>query len=169
MADGFHIGRAVTGLLARPRPVDYRLLSAARRGVVLGHQLWLRLDGLRELGLQCLGNALMVLLAGAPQQRLIRHIPDERMLERVGGLRRRPPLGLSAVGSRAIGRQRSRRAAETSPQGVRIQLELALQGAIGHTAPLAQRRNHLVHERDKVHLVSSLLFAGPVYACASPS
>ena len=34
----------------------------------------------------------MVLLAGAPQQRLIRHVLDERMLERVGGLRREPPL-----------------------------------------------------------------------------
>ena len=43
VVDGFHMGRTVTGLLAGPLPVDYRLLSAARRGVVLGHQLWLRL------------------------------------------------------------------------------------------------------------------------------
>jgi hypothetical protein len=54
-------------------------------------------------------------------------------------------------------------------QGVRIQLELALQGAIGHTAPLAQQGKHLIHERDKVHPVSSLLFAMPVYACATLS
>jgi hypothetical protein len=59
--------------------------------------------------------------------------------------------------------------AEEIAQGFRIQLELALQGAIGHTAPLAQQGNHLIHERDKVHLVSSLLFAGPidVYALLS--
>ena len=37
------IGRAVTGLCARPLPVDHRLLGAARRGVVLGDQLRLRL------------------------------------------------------------------------------------------------------------------------------
>jgi hypothetical protein len=42
--------------------------------------------------------------------------------------------------------------AEEVAQGVRIQLELALQGAIGHPAPLAQQGNHLIHERDKVHL-----------------
>jgi hypothetical protein len=51
-------------------------------------------------------------------------------------------------------------------QGVGIQLELALQGAIGHTAPLAQQGKYLIHERDKVHPVSSLLFAVSVYACA---
>jgi hypothetical protein len=54
-------------------------------------------------------------------------------------------------------------------QGVRIQLELSLQGAIRHTAPLAQQGNHLIHERDKVHPVSSLLFAVPVYARATLS
>src|SRR5207245_185419 len=57
------------------------------------HQLGLRLDGLRELDLQRLGDALMVLLTGAPQQRLIRHVLDERMLERVGGLQAAPPAG----------------------------------------------------------------------------
>jgi hypothetical protein len=65
VADGFPMGRAVAGLLTRPLPVDHRLLGAARGGVVLGDQLGLRRDGLRELGLQRLGNALMVLLAGA--------------------------------------------------------------------------------------------------------
>ena len=43
VADGFQMGRAVAGLLARPLPVAHRLLVAARRGVVLGHQLGLRL------------------------------------------------------------------------------------------------------------------------------
>jgi hypothetical protein len=53
--------------------------------------------------------------------------------------------------------------AEKIGQGVRIQLKLALQGTIGYTAPLAQQGNHLIHERDKIHPVSSLLFAVPVY------
>ena len=47
VADGFQIGRAVAGVLARPLPVAHRLLGAARRGVVLGEQLGL---GLGHLG-----------------------------------------------------------------------------------------------------------------------
>jgi hypothetical protein len=34
--------------------------------------------------------------------------------------------------------------------------ELLLQGAIGHAAPLAQQGDHLLHDRDNVHPVSSL-------------
>ena len=49
VADGFQIGRAVAGLLARPQPVDHRLLGAARGGVVLGNQLRLGLHGPGEL------------------------------------------------------------------------------------------------------------------------
>src|SRR5215510_10557350 len=37
-----------------------------------------------------------------------------------------------------------------------IQRELELQSTIGHTAPLAQEGDHLIHDRDKVHLVSPL-------------
>jgi hypothetical protein len=51
VADGFHMGRALDGALPRPLPVAHRLLDAARRGVVLGDQLGLRRDALRELGL----------------------------------------------------------------------------------------------------------------------
>ena len=47
VADGFQMGRAVAGLLAGPLPVVHRLLGAARRGVVLGHQFRL---GLHERG-----------------------------------------------------------------------------------------------------------------------
>jgi hypothetical protein len=43
VVDGFQIGRAVAGLLARPLPIDQRLLSVARRRVVLGDQLRLHL------------------------------------------------------------------------------------------------------------------------------
>ena len=46
-------------------------------------------------------------------------------------------------------------------QRIVIELELPLEGAIGHAAPLAQQGDHLIHDRDKVHPVSSLLFAVP--------
>ena len=50
VADGFQIGRAVAGVLARPLPVGNGLLGAARLRVVMRQQLGLRLSGLRETG-----------------------------------------------------------------------------------------------------------------------
>src|SRR5712691_8587619 len=50
-----------------------------------------------------------------------------------------------------------------------VQRELELQGAIGHAAPLAHEGDHLIYNRDKIHPVSSLPFAVPVYACKTPS
>ena len=41
-----------------------------------------------------------------------------------------------------------------------IELKLQLEGAIGQAAPLAQEGDHLIHDRDKVHRVSSLSVAG---------
>jgi hypothetical protein len=35
-----------------------------------------------------------------------------------------------------------------------IQLKLQLEGAIGQAAPLAQQRDHLIHDRDTIHRVS---------------
>jgi hypothetical protein len=54
-------------------------------------------------------------------------------------------------------------------EGLVIELELSLEGPIGHTSPLAQKRNDLIHDRDKVHPVSSLLDALSEDACATPS
>ena len=88
VADGFQIGRAFTGLLTCPLPVANGLLCEPSLSIVMGQQLGLRLAALGKARLQHLGNALMVLLAGATQQRLIGHVLDECMLERVGGLRR---------------------------------------------------------------------------------
>ena len=50
-----------------------------------------------------------------------------------------------------------------------IELELPLEGPIGHAAPLAQQGNHLIHHRDKVHPLSSLPGARPPCSCATPS
>jgi len=49
-------------------------------------QLGLGLDQCGKLGLQHLGNALVIVLPRALEQRLIRRVLDERMLERVGRL-----------------------------------------------------------------------------------
>jgi hypothetical protein len=92
MADGFHIGRAVAGLLACPLPVVHRLLRETCLGVVLGHQLRLGLHGCGETGFQNPGNALVELLPDAAQQRLIRGLLNQRMLEHIRRLRRYTPL-----------------------------------------------------------------------------
>ena len=46
-----------------------------------------------------------------------------------------------------------------------IELELPLERAIGHTPPLAQQRDHLIHHCDKIHRVTSRSVVVP--ACAS--
>ena len=48
-------------------------------------------------------------------------------------------------------------------QGLVVELELPLERAIGHAPPLAQQGDDLIHHRDKVHPVSSLPCALPVY------
>ena len=55
---------------------------------MVGQQLRLRLDDIRELALQQLGHLLMVLLAVAPQERLVGRVLDQRVLERVARPRR---------------------------------------------------------------------------------
>src|SRR5215468_9722424 len=58
-------------------------------GVVPGQQFGLRGRGLRKLCRQYLGNALMVMLPGTLEERLIRRLLDEGMLEQVCSLRQR--------------------------------------------------------------------------------
>jgi hypothetical protein len=43
-----------------------------------------------------------------------------------------------------------------------IQPELPLECAIGHAAPLTQEGDHLIHDRDKVHLAPSFPFTVPM-------
>ena len=58
----------------------------------MGHQLGLRLGSLGKQLYQHLGNALMVLLPYALQERLIGGILDEGVLEDVAAARRQPSL-----------------------------------------------------------------------------
>jgi hypothetical protein len=88
----FQIGRVLNGVLASPLPVDHRLSAKARLGVVMRQEFGLRLGGVGKARLQHLGNALMVLLARAAQQRLIGCVLDQGMLEDVHRLWRQPPL-----------------------------------------------------------------------------
>ena len=92
MLHGLQGGRALEGLLPGVLPIGDGRVGQPRLRIVMRHQCWLRRDDLRELGLQHLRNALMVVLAGAPQQGLIRGILDQRVLEEVCRLRRQPPL-----------------------------------------------------------------------------
>ena len=78
--------------LARPLPVVHGRLAQAGRRVVMRQQLGLGLHRLSEPRFQHLRNPLMVLLPSASQQRLIRHILEQSMLERIRRLRRHPLL-----------------------------------------------------------------------------
>jgi hypothetical protein len=68
MANGFQMGRAIAGLVARLVPVDNRLLGTACRGVVLGEQLRLGFHERGEPGFEDPGNLLVDLLPGAFEQ-----------------------------------------------------------------------------------------------------
>ena len=54
-------------------------------------------------------------------------------------------------------------------QGIVVQVELYFEGPIGYTPPLTQERDHLIHDCDKVHPLSSLPGAQPVCSYATPS
>jgi hypothetical protein len=88
----FQVGRARHGTLVCPLPEDNSLLREAGLGVVVGQQFGLRLDDLGEAFCQHLGNALVTLLTGALQQRLVCGLLDEGMFEEIACLRRTPPL-----------------------------------------------------------------------------
>ena len=64
----------------------------SRRRVMVGQQLGLRRDRVGEPGFQHLRNLLVVLPPRAVEQRLIRRILDQRVLEEVGGLWRQSTL-----------------------------------------------------------------------------
>ena len=76
----------------RPLPVGDGRLRAAGRGVVMGQQFRLRLDGSGNWASKHLRNLLVILLPGALEQRLIGGILDQRVLEAIRRLRREAPL-----------------------------------------------------------------------------
>ena len=73
-------------------PIGHGLLDQPGLGVMLRDQLWPGFDDFWEACFQSGGDALVVLLTGAFQQRLVGGILDERVLEAVGRPRRNPLL-----------------------------------------------------------------------------
>jgi hypothetical protein len=88
----FGIRGACDGALPGLVPVGKCFGLEAGFCVVVGKQLGLRGRSLGKLRRQYLGSALVVVLSGALEERLIRRLLDEGMLERIHGLRRYPSL-----------------------------------------------------------------------------
>jgi hypothetical protein len=84
----FRMSRALDGTLARPLPISHSLFPETRLRVMMRRQLRLALGNLSKLCRQYLGNALMVLLARAFQERWIGGVLDESMLEDILAVRR---------------------------------------------------------------------------------
>ena len=92
MPNRFGIGRTLGSTLARLLPIGQGLCHQACLRIVMRQQLGLGLAEVGKAHLQYLRNALMVLLTGAAQQRLIRCVLDQGVLEEVRRLRRQPLL-----------------------------------------------------------------------------
>ena len=92
MANRLLVRRALRRALPGGQPVRDGLRTQTGLGVMVRQQLGLGLADLGELRLQHLGNALVVLLAGTLQQRLIGRVLDQGVLETVRRLRWQPLL-----------------------------------------------------------------------------
>ena len=92
MANGFLVRRALRGALAGPLVVCHRLRRKTRLIVVPRDHLGRGRDALGEAFFQHLGDARVELLARALEQRLVRRVLDQRVLEGVGRRRRRAAL-----------------------------------------------------------------------------
>ena len=76
--------RVLQGTLPGSLPIGDGLRRPPRLGVVLRQEFRLSGTGPRKLLFQHLGDVLMELLTGTPQQGLIRRFLEEDMLKRVG-------------------------------------------------------------------------------------
>ena len=92
VTDGLEIGRMLNGPPACPLPIVEGRHAQASLRIVMSQQFGLSLADVGEVGLQHLGNMLMVLLAGAAEQRLIGGILHQGMLKEVGRLGWPPSL-----------------------------------------------------------------------------
>ena len=92
VGDAFAQGRALLRLQAGLHPAGRRLVDATGAFVVTCQQLWLRVRHLREAADERFGDLAVELLPGLAQQRLVRRILNERVLEQVGRGRRRAAL-----------------------------------------------------------------------------
>ena len=89
LRDRLHHARSVPPTGERPLPIHDCLLDQAGLGKMVGKQLGTRLRKVGEPLLERLGDAGVQLLALALEQRLVRHVLHQGMLEGVGGIGRR--------------------------------------------------------------------------------
>ena len=80
---GFAVSGALQCSSASRLPVQDRLRGQAGLGVMVGQQFGPCFDDLWESGFQCIGDALVVLLARALEQRLVGGLLDQCVLEAV--------------------------------------------------------------------------------------
>jgi hypothetical protein len=90
--DAFEIGGALQRPLPGLLPQGQRLGRTARLGVVVRDHLGRRHHGLGKAGFEQGSHLLVILLAGAPEQRLISGVLHQGMLKGVGGPGRPAPL-----------------------------------------------------------------------------
>ena len=79
--------QALYGLLPGALPVGNRLRTKPRLGIVMREQFGLSVFRLSQSFLQLVSDLLVIVLPGAFEQRLIRGILNQRMLESIGRLR----------------------------------------------------------------------------------
>ena len=85
-------GGALQRPLASPLPIRYGVCRQPGFAVMVRDQFRSGLDRVGETAFEQFGDLAMVLLAGAPQQRLVRRILDQRVLEDVARPRRAAAL-----------------------------------------------------------------------------
>lgn len=87
MADGFGVRRAIAAEQSGPFPIRHGSFGKVRFGEVLREQFRCCCGGLRELSLQHFGDALVMLLPFAFEQRVVRRVLNQRVFEAVADLR----------------------------------------------------------------------------------
>ena len=136
--------RALQGPLAGPLPVADGGLVLARGGAVPRHHLGLRGHHLGKARLAQLHNLLMHPLPRALEQRGIRRILDQGVLERIGGPRRPPPL---------VQQFRPDQLRQPRLQGRFVLRREGLEHLIGKLPP--QHRPHLRHLFGRMQLIQA--------------
>ena len=92
LADRLQVGGARHRPLAGPLPVPDGLRRVPGLGEVVGQQLRLGRHHLGKPRFEHLRDPLVDLLPGAPEQRRVGRVLDQRMLEHIPGPRRPSPL-----------------------------------------------------------------------------
>ena len=91
MSNGLDIRRSRDREVTGPQPVWNCLLRQSRLAEMTGDELRLRFDKLRKAGFDRHGDPRVQLLAAALEQALVGGVTHQRVLEHIGGGRRKAP------------------------------------------------------------------------------